>query len=293
MSGPRVALVGAGTMGALHARVLAASDRCELARIVEPAGNQVADRYGVEWAPELDCAGVDAVVVAAPTDTHYPLALDVLGAGLPLLVEKPVCDDLVQAQDVVRLAARRDVPLLCGLLERFNPAVLTVAALVDDPVHVSAIRHSPYVPRIRTGVGWDLAVHDADIAIRCFGVEPIRVSATTGRFHPASSHEDVLDAVLEFPFGLASVSASRLGQRKVRSLTVGEVDRVFEIDLITREVVVRRGGRVETPKLVSDREPLAAQLDRFLDLIDGTVDPAAERESILPAHRVVASALKN
>lgn len=311
---PRIALVGTGAMGSLHARVLAGSDGCELAKVVDPreaAGRAVAERFGVPWAPELDSvAGVDAVVLAASTPVHYPLALDMVGAGVPLLVEKPLCDDLVRTLEVLRLAETRDVPLMCGLLERFNPGVLTAVALVDEPVHVSATRHSPYAPRIRTGVGWDLLVHDVDIAIRCFGDEPRRVSATAGYFHPSSEPgaEDVLDAVLEFPGGgMASVSASRIGQRKVRSLTIAEVDRLVEVDLLRRDVTIYRhvsndatpDGRgyrqqtvIEIPELVSTKEPLAAQLDRFLGLIAGTVDAVAERRSILPAHRVVADALK-
>jgi predicted dehydrogenase len=280
-------------MGSLHARVLANAG-C-LARVVDPderAGRSVAEKYGVPWAPELTLGQTDAVVLAAPTHLHHPLALDVLGAGLPLLVEKPLCDDLERACDVVRLAERRDLPLMCGLLERYNPAVRTAAALVTEPAHLSATRHSPYVPRIHTGVGWDLSVHDVDIAIRCFGVEPSRVSATTGCFHPRSAREDVLDAVLEFPGGIASVSVSRLRQRKVRSLVIAEVGQVFEVDLLRRTLTIHRNGSVATPELVSTQDPLTAQLDRFLGLLDGTVDVRIERDSILPAHRVVAAALK-
>lgn len=285
-------------MGSLHARVLAASGGCELVTVVDPlaaAGRAVADRFGVPWAPELaSLRGIDAVVLAASTPVHYPLALDVVAADVPLLVEKPVCDDLVRTLDVVRLADSRDVPLMCGLLERFNPGVLTAAAVVRRPVHVTATRHSPYAPRIRTGVGWDLLVHDVDLAIRCFGAEPHRISAAAGYFHPASEPgaEDVLDVVLEFADGLATVSASRIGQRRTRSLRITEVDRLVEVDLLRGEVTVCRDGAVEAVAPVSDREPVAAQLDRFLGLIAGTVDAAAERRSIVPAHRVVADALK-
>lgn len=284
-------------MGRAHARVLAGAG--VLARVVDPcadAGLAVAARYGVPWAPELDSVtGVDAVVLAAATPAHHPVALDVVAADVPLLVEKPLCDDLTRAQDVVRLAERRDVPLMCGLAERFNPAVLTAAALIGEPVHVTAVRHSPYAPRIRTGVGWDLLVHDVDLAIRCFGDEPRRVSATAGYFHPSSEPgaEDVLDTVLEFPRGgVASVSASRVGQRRVRSLVVTEPDRVIDVDLLRGTVIVHRGERAERAEPVSGAEPLAAQLDRFLGLVDGSVDAAAERRSILPAHRVVAAALR-
>jgi predicted dehydrogenase len=314
MTKQRIVLIGAGSMGSLHARVLSQSDRVELVRIVDPSeqAKAVAERFGTSWAPELDSlSGVDAVVLASATPTHHKLALDVLDQDVALLVEKPVCDDLAATEEVLATAAAKSLPLMCGLLERYNPAVMTALALMDKPLHVAAARHSPYVPRIKTGVGWDLLVHDVDLAIRCFGsVEPSKVSASTGLYHPSSvaGAEDIAETVLGFPDGgLASVSASRVGQRKVRTLSVTEIDRSIEIDLLRRDVTIYRhvsheaassDGRgyrqqsvIEIPELVTVREPLATQLDRFLDMVTGSVDIAEERNSILPSHRVVAKVL--
>lgn len=314
-AGPRIVLIGTGSMGSLHARVLAQSDRCELVKVIEPreaAGRAVAERFGTEWSPELDSlSNVDAVVLAAATQVHHGLALDVLRQDVPLLIEKPVCDNLADTEEVLAAAEDRGLPLMCGLLERYNPAVMTAMALINDPVHVTAARHSPYAPRIKTGVGWDLLVHDVDIAIRCFdGSEPRKVAGSVGYFHPSSAAgaEDILETVLTFPNGaLASVSASRIGQRKLRSLVVAEVDRLVEVDLLRRDVTIYRhvshdsvtedglGYRqqtiIEIPELVSAREPLATQLDRFLDLLADKEDAAKERRSILPSHRAVAQVL--
>jgi predicted dehydrogenase len=302
-------------MGSLHARVLAQSDRCELALVVEPraeVGKAVAERFGSTWAGGLDSlSGIDGVVIAAATPTHHKLAVQVISEDVPLLVEKPVCDDLAATEEVVALTKARGLPLMCGLLERFNPAVMTAMSLISEPVHVRGVRHSPYAPRIRTGVGWDLLVHDVDIAIRCFGGhEPQSVSASAGYYHPSSVEgaEDVLETVLTMPSGaIANVSASRMGQRKERSLAITEQDRLVEVDLLRRDVTIYRhvshdaateDGRgyrqqtiIEIPELVSAREPLAAQLDHFLDLLAGTADAARERASILPSHRAVAKAL--
>jgi len=309
----RIALVGTGNMGSLHARVLASSDRVELVRVVEPredAGRACAQRFGTRWTPFLDTlSDVDAVVLASATESHHGLAVEILKQGKPLLVEKPVANDVAAAEEIVALSAAVDVPLMCGFVERFNPAVLTALSLVHEPVHLLARRHGPYAPRIRTGVAWDLLVHDVDFALRLFGSAPTRITSGAGYFHPDSEPgaEDAAETVLSFPRGMASVSASRVGQRKVRSLVISELGRLIELDLIRRDVTIYRhvshdaatpDGRgyrqqavVEIPELVSAREPLAAQLDHFLDLLEGTVDSAAERASVLPAHEVVAAVL--
>lgn len=305
----RVALVGAGNMGSHHARVIAQSPRAELAVLVDPreeVGSAVAERFGATWAPELpDLAEIDAVVVAAATEAHFPLAMQVLSQDRPLLIEKPVADSLLRTEEILDLADNRDLPFMCGLLERYNPAVMTARTFIEAPVHVSAVRHSPYAPRIRTGVAWDLLVHDVDLAINIIGSAPTGVEANLGFFSPESAPgaEDVAETVLRFGNGaIAHVSASRVGQRKIRRLSIYELDRLVEVDLLRRDVTIYhhvsensvdegRGYRqqtvIEIPELITSQEPLTTQFSRFLDVIDGTEDAAAERATILPSHRVI------
>lgn len=309
-SRPNVVLIGAGNMGTNHARVISESSRANLVALIDPrpsVGNAVAERFGTTWAPALDdLDSVDAVIVAAATEAHFEIAMQVLGADTPLLIEKPVAGNLSQTKTILDLAAERDLPLMCGFLERFNPAVLTAQALSDTPIHITATRHSPYASRIRTGVSWDLLVHDVDLAIRMMGELPSAVSSSLGFFHPDSdaAAEDVAETLLKFGSGsVAQVSASRVGQRKIRQMSVYEHDRLVEVDLLRRDVTVYRhisensadgAGRgyrqqtvIEIPELVTSTEPLTAQFDHFLDLIAGRADAAMERASILPAHQVI------
>lgn len=311
----RFALIGVGSMGRNHARVIVGHPSAELTVVIDPdeeAGRSAAETYGARWAPDLDGLGaVDAVVIAAPTEHHYELALSVIAAGLPLLIEKPVCPSLAQTEAIVEASRRAGTPLVCGLLERFNPAMIVARQMLSEPLLVRAERHSPYAPRITTGVAWDLLVHDVDLVVQVFGgEEPENVSVEVGKFHPSSapSAEDVVECALGFANGgLASVSASRIAQRKVRSLTIQELDRMIEVDLLRRSLTAYRhttieaypsGGagfrqvtEMEVPEIVG-AEPLASQLMHFISLIDGSGDIDAERESILPAHQVVDRALQ-
>lgn len=305
-----IALVGAGTMGSYHARVVSGSQRAKLARVIDgyqPSGEAVAERFGARWSAELgDLSGIDAVIVAASTEAHYDLAKQVLSQGTPLLIEKPVVNDFEKSREIVDLSAASGTPILCGLLERFNPAVMAARHLITSPVHVTATRHSPYAPRIKTGVAWDLLIHDVDLAIGLIGSRPVATDGAIGHFHPQSlpHAEDVASATLSFTDGqVAQLSASRIGQRKERTMSVYELDRLIDIDLLRRNITVYRhvsieaadlGGlglrqqtSIEIPEITNAREPLASQLDHFIDLIDGTADVDQERRSILPAHATI------
>jgi predicted dehydrogenase len=306
----RVGLIGAGTMGSLHARVIAASDRSDLTWVSDPhevSGRDAADRFGSRWVPEPDLGSVDAVVIAAPTQFHHALACQVIDAGLPLLVEKPVADTYEHCVDIVERADAAGVPLMCGLLERFNPAVRTVNDIVEGPVHVAAIRNSPYVERIRTGVASDLLIHDVDMVMRLFGGEPVSVAAQMSFVHPRSEphSEDLIDASLRFEGGrVGTLNASRLSQRKVRSVTVTELDRLIEVDLLRQDITIYRNvdalaatedGRgyrqqtiIEIPVIRHIGEPLALQWAAFLELLGGDGDLVRrEAATVLPPHRVM------
>jgi predicted dehydrogenase len=305
----RVALVGAGSMGALHARVISQSSRAELAYVIDPqqsVGAAVAERYGATWRGDLDdVRDVQAVVVASATDAHHSVGLEVLDRGLPLLMEKPLADRLTDAEEIVALAEKSDLPLVCGLLERFNPAIMTAMSVIEKPLYVTAVRHSPYVARITTGVSSDLLIHDLDAVLRIAGAEPSAVRGSFGYLHPNSrtGSEDVAEAMLRFPDGMiGNISASRMSQRKVRRFEIAEVNRLVEVDMLRNAVTIYRhvlneAARdglsykqqtiIEIPMLVSSREPLASQLDWFLDIATGMGDAQQERATILPPHRVL------
>ncbi len=307
----QVALVGAGVMGRLHARTLSASPDADLACVVdvdEVSARRVAEQYAAAWAADLDDpTAFDAVIVAAPTSTHADWAGRVLPTGTPLLLEKPLADDLDEARRIVELSARHDAPLMCGFLERNNPAIRAAFEIARDPVHVTAVRHSPYAPRIATGVAYDLMIHDIDLVLRLAGTTPAAVLGMVGFCHPTSVQgaEDVAEASLVFDSGLvARISASRVAHRKVRRMTIVEGTREIEVDLVRQDVTIyqhvdnemvddgRLGYRQQTvidiPFIERGKEPLALQLERFVALVRGDVDAADERRTLLPPHEVVA-----
>ena len=304
----RVGLVGAGSMGALHARVVAGSALTELAWVVDPdraAGTDVAERFGSRWRTDIDLEAVDAVIVAAPTQFHHEIAIDVLEAGMPLLLEKPLANSLDDCRDIVAVARSNGAVLMCGLLERFNPAVRTAADICRESLHVATKRHSPYAQRIRTGVAGDLLIHDIDMVLRLFGGDPVGMACLFGYFEPRSlvGSEDVADATIQFSEGrIASLSVSRIAQTKVRSLVVSELDRTIDVDLLRQSITVYRDAGssefrddtgytqqtiIDIPVIRHLGEPLQLQLQHFVDLIRGDADPEAEIDGLLAPHEIL------
>ncbi|MET8327076.1 Gfo/Idh/MocA family oxidoreductase [Streptomyces sp. NPDC005181] len=311
---PRVVLVGAGAMGSHHARVISESNRSSLVAVVDPAehtGRRLARRFDADWIPKLeDLSQVDAVVVACSTAQHLTIALDVLAAGIPLLVEKPLSASLSDSREMVDTALRRGVPLMCGFIERFNPAVREILARMESPTGVRTQRLSSYSPRMHAGVSWDLLVHDLDLAISLFGGDTPKVVYAAVERHSGEGRigEDTVATKLRFPGTRhASLTASRVSDTRTRRLTVVERDRTIVADLLNPCVTVYarpphesfdastaspvEDGATERIECGGRREPLAAQWDRFIDLAEGQADAVAEARSILPSHETVAAIL--
>lgn len=309
MNGPlRIGLIGAGNMGANHARVIAGSPDTTLAVVVDQNVER-ASALGADGAIVSDdvaaVADCDAVVVASPTESHADIALDLLDSGIPLLVEKPLSADASSVHDMVSASKARDVPLMCGFVERFNAAVITASGLVDEPpIHIVSMRHSPVAPRIATSVVFDLLIHDIDLAVRLAGGTDIAAVTSSSWQEPRSGVDEVADCSLRFAGGaVATLSASRRSQRKIRSLFVSTADQLIEVDLLRQDVTVFRNVaqsqigeeltyRAETvvdiPFVRHAGEPLALQLAHFVGLVRGENDPDQERNSVLEPHRAAA-----
>jgi UDP-N-acetylglucosamine 3-dehydrogenase len=194
-----VAVVGAGLMGRLHARVASESDETELVAIVDeaPEAERVARERHVPRLRTVDELLVrsrrpEAAVVSVPTSEHAEVAGSLLDAGVAVLVEKPIADTVEDACALIERAAALDVPLAVGHVERFNPAVRELQRRLEEHAlgrvfQVHARRLSPFPTRIGDmGVAHDLATHDLDLMSLLAG-NPVRISAEIDRRARASS----------------------------------------------------------------------------------------------------------
>jgi predicted dehydrogenase len=305
-----LALIGAGQMGSNHARVIAESDQAEIGVVIDTdldRAERLAARYGGQASSSLGAAAnMDAAIVASSTEAHPPIATALIDAQVPLLIEKPLAIDLSDVEMIVKASERQHVPLLCGFVERFNPAVGTGLALLDEPpLHIVTTRHSPPAPRINTSVVIDLLIHDVDLVVRAAGgLTPTTISSAS--FCPnGQAWPEITDCLLQFASGtIGGLSANRMGQRKVRQMTMLSTTQLVEVDLLRQDVTVYRNvGQelidqgvlayrsdtiVDIPYVRHAGEPLALQLKHFVGLVLGDVDPDAERSSLLTPHIVAA-----
>ena len=236
----RVAVVGAGRQGRNHLRSFSRLLTCAVTAVVDidaEAAKAAAEPFGARSAGELgavldDC---DAVVVAVPSEHHLDTTRTAMAAGKHVLVEKPIGATLGEAAEFVALAAAHPkIVTMVGHVERFNPVVRTLLAGEVKPIAAHFERVSPYTPRIAESVVNDLLIHDADIALRLFGVPFGAVSAQSVAKHSAT--HDMATAIVEFGSGFAVFTVSRLGQQKIRRVQITAESDFIVADLLRQEL---------------------------------------------------------
>jgi predicted dehydrogenase len=221
----RTAVVGAGHLGRIHARLLASLEDAELVAVVDSIGSQakaVAEEHGVAALSDYrEIIGLaDAAIIATPTVTHHAVGTDLLEAGLHVFIEKPLAASAAEAALLVRAADLHRRVLQVGHVERFNPAFTAAAPCLRRPQYIEAERTSGYTFRSTDiGVVLDLMVHDIDLALSLAESEVERVDALGISIFGA--HEDISQARLTFANGcVANLTASRASYIANRSMRV-------------------------------------------------------------------------
>jgi len=304
----RLGLIGLGSMGRNHLRVLGAMDGATLAAVADPDRDALSTATGGSGAQGFDEplaliaeADLDAVIIAAPTTTHLPIALAAIERGIAVLIEKPLAATPDEAALIVTAArAPGAPPVQVGHIERFNPAVLELGRLLEagwlSTVYaVTSRRAGPFPARIRdVGVTVDLATHDVDMLSWIAGERPARVSAETAqRIH--ASHEDLLFGLMSFPSGtVGMLDVDWLTPVKRRQLSVVGEEGLFELDYLTQRLTFARASDTTNPRLiggyaptfageveviaVESGEPLVAELEAFIRVVREGGRPVVDAE---------------
>jgi UDP-N-acetylglucosamine 3-dehydrogenase len=274
----RIAVIGTGFWGKNQARVFANLDSTRLVSIcdanpsaAQAIGTQFQVPYETEVEKLLSRSDIDAVTICTPTITHRQIAEKALMAGKHVLVEKPMTNTVSEARDLLELAKRRNLRLMPGHIERFNPAVSYLKDLLDKgkigkAILLSARRVGRWPERIGdVGVVRDTAIHDIDLARYILNGEVNSVYARTGSMR--HTKEDYAEIMLQFNNGsTAFIDANWLTPRKTRTLIVTGSDATVRLDYITQELWIEESDRVIEPS-IEKKEPLAMELAHFAESI--------------------------
>ncbi len=241
----RAAVIGVGYLGRFHAQKLAAMDAVELVGVVDSSrqrAEEVAAEVGTgaftDYREILD--RIDLACIAVPTHHHFPVARDCLAAGRHILLEKPITQTTEEADELIRLAAEQRLVFQVGHLERFNPAVLALKGVINNPLFVESHRLAPFKPRgTDVNVVLDLMIHDIDIILN---IVPSSVKLVNSVGVPVISEEvDIANARLQFENGcVANVTASRVSREAMRKIRIFQADAYISIDYQARKIAILR-----------------------------------------------------
>jgi len=268
----RVGIIGVGYLGVQHARILSYLEEAELIGVADidfKKAMQIGNRHGVQYYENYEemLDEIDAGIVATPTSEHFSIAMKLLDAGKSVLVEKPMTKTVKQAEQLVAAAKRNGSILQVGHLERFNPAVEAIENLISEPKFIEVQRLGSFSSRsLDIDVVLDLMIHDLEIILALIK-EEVKVIRSSG-IHVLSNKIDIANARLEFGSGcVATLTASRVHQGKVRKLRIFEPTAYYSIDYIDQEVKIfplnGRQADIRTLK-INKEEPLKKELKNFL-----------------------------
>src|SRR6185503_13163189 len=245
----RIGVVGTGSLGRHHVRILASLPGAELVGIHDArpeVAAELAATHGTVAFDDVDAlaAQVEAMVVAAPTSEHARLGVPLLAAGRHVLVEKPIAGSLQEADELLAAAAESAArPVLAvGHVEFYNPAVQALLAAGAEPRFVEVERLGVFSPRsLDVDVVLDLMIHDLQI-LHALDPSPLFEVRATG-INVLSPRIDIANVRLELESGCtANLTASRVSAERVRKLRAFVPRGYFSLDYQAQEI---KGYRLE------------------------------------------------
>jgi predicted dehydrogenase len=274
----KVGVIGVGALGRHHARLYKECEGVRLVGIYDSNAEraaEVAEEIGTSVFTDLAelMRAVDGVSVAVPTDLHFDIVSALLEQGLHVLVEKPICERVSQAEALVKQAAEKNLVLAVGHVERYNPVLGCLDRVLGEPRFIEAHRLAAYPPPrpglrprgTEVSVVLDLMIHDLDILLNLVKSDVTRVDAVG--VPVLSDSEDIANARLVFDNGcVANVTASRVSAEALRKIRVFKSSAYLSLDYQERRgeiAFMSDGGIVREAVPVHDSNALKDELADF------------------------------
>lgn len=312
----KVAVIGAGVMGKNHLKTYKSLQGVELVGVYDifpEAAKTAAEMFGIKAFSSMEevAANVDAVSVVTTSVTHADVGEFFLNHGIHCLIEKPLATTEEGCRRLIDAAKNNNVTLLVGHIERFNPAVEQMGKILSDTSKIRSLtaqRMSAASGRITdVDVAMDLMIHDVEV-IQSLVKSPVtNIQACSVKTPDKPEGKDYITAILEFESGAtANLTASRITQARVRTLTVTTDTNYIDMDFINQSINVHSQGRMPYVNqesipdwmnyglkgsveqlFIPTNQPLSAELGHFMDCVRGNATPRISGENALNALRVI------
>jgi len=296
------AVIGVGNMGQHHARIYNDMNDVNLIAICdlnENIGKALALKFHCKYYRNyqdlINQEKIDLATIAVPTHLHYKVASDFINAGINLLVEKPICNNLNDAQKLIDEIKNKNIILMVGHIERFNPAIQKLMELLDKEVigeiicaNVRRIGVSP-PPFKNSNIIYDLCVHDIDIFNLIFNKIPSKI-ISTGRKLVKDNEIDYAEIILKYGKSNGVIHTNWVTPTKIRTLTITGKKGYIELDYIKQSIdlflpykyikgidpIIGSAKKIEID--VDKKEPLFLELNHFVNCIKSKTKPDVDAE---------------
>jgi len=277
----RVGVAGVGYLGQHHVRIYQELSQCELVGIFETdtvRAREISSLYNCRCFDSVEALGeaCDGVSVVVPTDRHRDVALPLLAKGCHLLIEKPLCKNLEEAEQILATAKANYCFVQVGHVEHFNPVMTFLEEVVTDPRFITADRLAPFNPRgTEVGVVLDLMIHDIGIILQLVKA-PIKKIEAVG-VNVLTKTEDIANTRISFENGcVVNLNSSRISLKKLRELRVFQPNIYLSLDFMNQKghLMKKHGGTLQRETIPIEKgEPLKLEMVAFLDSITRRVQP--------------------
>lgn len=317
-----VAVIGVGNMGKHHARIYYENNKCNLVAICDKHKERV-----IEIAKKYNCSffndykemfnkkEIDAVSIVVPTSQHEVVALKAFEYGCHTLIEKPIAHSIKSAEEIINKAKKKNLMLMIGHVERFNPAVIKAKQILDkgeigNIISINSTRVGLFPPKIdKGGVIFDLAIHEFDICNFILNKKPQKILAMSASLIN-NNIKDCAEILINYENTLVNIHVNWLTPVKIRKLYINGSKGYLEIDYINQEIKIYKTNlhltefedfkdfselskQVSKKKIpIKYKEPLKEEINNFLMSIKNKQDPLITGEDGLNALRIALKATK-
>jgi predicted dehydrogenase len=287
----KIGVVGIGHLGNYHLQKYQKLENCEIVAVADSLMDKAEKAANIYKCSAFSdhrslLEKVDAVSIAVPTGEHHRVARDFLAAGVDVLIEKPICATLEEADELIGLAQKNNLVLQVGFVERFNPAIMALEEVIAKPMFIEAHRLHPFFERgTDVDVILDLMIHDLDIILK-FVNSPLATMEAVGV--PVLSNKiDISNVRLSFTSGcVANITASRISAKTMQKIRFFGAEGYHSVDCQKREILSlskrkNDAGQVEIYQNnieIGNHDPLEEEVRSFLDAVSNRTKPRISGE---------------